>query len=191
MKIGHTPLPGVMLVEPKVFGDDRGFFFESFNQRVFMENTGLALNFVQDNHSRSARNVLRGLHYQIKQPQGKLVRVTTGEVFDVAVDIRRGSPTFGRWFGHILSAENKKQLWIPPDFAHGFLVLSDFAEFLYKTTDYWAPEHERCIRWDDPTLAIDWPLEHGHPALSAKDATGLSLVEAIVPEFSGNQAAAT
>jgi dTDP-4-dehydrorhamnose 3,5-epimerase len=191
MKIGHTPLPGVMLVEPKVFGDDRGFFFESFNQRVFMENTGLALNFVQDNHSRSARNVLRGLHYQIKQPQGKLVRVTTGEVFDVAVDIRRGSPTFGRWFGHILSAENKKQLWIPPDFAHGFLVLSDFAEFLYKTTDYWAPEHERCIRWDDPTLAIDWPLEHGHPALSAKDATGLSLAEAIVPEFSGNQAAAT
>jgi dTDP-4-dehydrorhamnose 3,5-epimerase len=180
-----------MLIEPKVFGDDRGFFFESFNQRVFMENTGLALNFVQDNHSRSARNVLRGLHYQIKQPQGKLVRVTTGEVFDVAVDIRRGSPTFGRWFGHILSAENKKQLWIPPDFAHGFLVLSDFAEFLYKTTDYWAPEHERCIRWDDPTLAIDWPLEHGHPALSAKDATGLSLAEAIVPEFSGNQAAAT
>jgi dTDP-4-dehydrorhamnose 3,5-epimerase len=191
MKIGPTTLPSVMLIEPKVFGDDRGFFFESFNQRVFMENTGLALNFVQDNHSRSARNVLRGLHYQIKQPQGKLVRVTTGEVFDVAVDIRRGSPTFGRWFGHILSAENKKQLWIPPDFAHGFLVLSDFAEFLYKTTDYWAPEHERCIRWDDPTLAIDWPLEHGHPALSAKDATGLSLAEAIVPEFSGNQAAAT
>ncbi|MBP6422434.1 MAG: dTDP-4-dehydrorhamnose 3,5-epimerase [Propionivibrio sp.] len=184
MKIGPTTLPGVMLIEPKVFGDDRGFFFESFNQRVFMENTGVAPNFVQDNHSRSARNVLRGLHYQIKQPQGKLVRVTAGEVFDVAVDIRRGSPTFGRWFGHVLSAENKKQLWIPPDFAHGFLVLSDFAEFLYKTTDYWAPEHERCIRWDDPALAIDWPLNHGSPILSAKDASGLSLADATLPTFS-------
>ena len=184
MKIGPTTLPGVMLIEPRVFGDDRGFFFESFNQRVFMENTGVAPSFVQDNHSRSARNVLRGLHYQIKQPQGKLVRVTAGEVFDVAVDIRRGSPTFGRWFGHVLSAENKKQLWIPPDFAHGFLVLSEFAEFLYKTTDYWAPEHERCIRWDDPALAIDWPLNHGSPILSAKDASGLSLADAALPAFS-------
>ena len=191
MKIGPTTLPGVMLIEPKVFGDDRGFFFESFNQRVFMENTGVAPSFVQDNHSRSARNVLRGLHYQIKQPQGKLVRVTAGEVFDVAVDIRRGSPTFGRWFGHVLSAENKKQLWIPPDFAHGFLVLSDFAEFLYKTTDYWAPEHERCIRWDDPALAIDWPLVFGQPTLSAKDAQGQPFAEATLPEFSSNQAAAT
>lgn len=189
MKIGSTTLPGVMLIEPKVFGDDRGFFFESFNQRVFMENTGLAPTFVQDNHSRSARNVLRGLHYQIKQPQGKLVRVTSGEVFDVAVDIRRGSPTFGRWFGHVLSAENKKQLWIPPDFAHGFLVLSDFAEFLYKTTDYWAPEHERCIRWDDPTLAIDWPLEFGQPILSAKDASGMPLSDAPLPEFTSNRTA--
>jgi dTDP-4-dehydrorhamnose 3,5-epimerase len=188
MKVGPTILPGVMLIEPKVFGDDRGFFFESFNQRVFMESTGLAPNFVQDNHSRSARNVLRGLHYQIKQPQGKLVRVTAGEVFDVAVDIRRGSPTFGRWFGDILSAENKKQLWIPPDFAHGFLVLSDFAEFLYKTTDYWAPEHERCIRWDDPTLAIEWPLLHGHPTLSAKDSSGMPLADAPLPEFSFNPA---
>lgn len=190
MKISSTTLPGVMLIEPKVFGDDRGFFFESFNQRVFTENTGLAPTFVQDNHSRSARNVLRGLHYQIKQPQGKLVRVTTGEVFDVAVDIRRGSPTFGRWFGHVLSAENKKQLWIPPDFAHGFLVLSDSAEFLYKTTDYWAPEHERCIRWNDPALAIDWPLAFGQPTLSAKDALGLSLSEANVPEFGSNRVAA-
>lgn len=191
MKIGPTTLPGVMLIEPKVFGDDRGFFFESFNQRVFMESTGLAPTFVQDNHSRSARNVLRGLHYQIKQPQGKLVRVTTGEVFDVAVDIRRGSPTFGHWFGHVLSAENKKQLWIPPDFAHGFLVLSDFAEFLYKTTDYWAPEHERCIRWNDPTLAIDWPLAFEQPTLSAKDALGQSVTEATLPEFGSNHATAT
>ena len=189
MKIDPTTLPGVMLIEPKVLGDDRGFFFESFNQRVFLENTGLAPSFLQDNHSRSARNVLRGLHYQIKQPQGKLVRVTTGEVFDVAVDIRRGSPTFGRWFGDVLSAENKKQLWIPPDFAHGFLVLSDFAEFLYKTTDYWAPEHERCIRWDDPTLAIDWPLRHGLPTLSAKDASGMPLSDAPLPEFKSNRAA--
>ncbi len=191
MKIGPTTLPGVMLIEPKVFGDDRGFFFESFNQRVFLESTGLAPTFVQDNHSRSARNVLRGLHYQIKQPQGKLVRVTTGEVFDVAVDIRRGSPTFGHWFGHVLSAENKKQLWIPPDFAHGFLVLSDFAEFLYKTTNYWAPEHERCIRWNDPALAIDWPLAFGQPTLSAKDALGQSVAEATLPEFGSNHAAAT
>jgi dTDP-4-dehydrorhamnose 3,5-epimerase len=189
MKIDPTTLPGVMLIEPKVLGDDRGFFFESFNQRVFMENTGLAPSFVQDNHSRSARNVLRGLHYQIRQPQGKLVRVTAGEVFDVAVDIRRGSPTLGRWFGHLLSADNKAQLWIPPDFAHGFLVLSDFAELLYKTTDYWAPEHERCIRWDDPTLAIDWPLRYGRPTMSTRDECGALLADAPLPEFIPNQTA--
>jgi dTDP-4-dehydrorhamnose 3,5-epimerase len=180
MKITPTAIPDVMVTEPKVFGDERGFFFESFNLRVFKEATGLEPNFVQDNHSKSARNVLRGLHYQIKQPQGKLVRVVSGEVFDVAVDIRRGSPTFGKWVGDILSAENKKQLWIPPGFAHGFLVLSESAEFLYKTTDYWAPEHERCIRWDDPQLAIDWPLK-GLPALSAKDAAGRNLAESELP----------
>jgi len=182
MKITPTAIPDVVLIEPKVFGDDRGFFFESFNLRVFKEATGLEPTFVQDNHSRSARNVLRGLHYQIKQPQGKLVRVVSGEVFDVAVDIRKGSPTFGRWVGDILSADNKKQLWIPPDFAHGFLVLSESAEFLYKTTDYWAPEHERCIRWDDPHLAIAWPLQ-GEPVLSGKDSTGQLLANATLPEF--------
>jgi len=180
MKITSTALPDVLLIEPKVFGDDRGFFFESFNLRVFQEATGLAPTFVQDNHSRSARNVLRGLHYQVKQPQGKLVRVVAGEVFDVAVDIRQGSPTFGLWVGDILSADNKKQLWIPPGFAHGFLVLSESAEFLYKTTDYWAPEHERCIRWDDPQLAIAWPLQ-GRPILAAKDAAGLPLAQADFP----------
>lgn len=182
MKITPTAIPEVLLIEPKVFGDARGFFFESFNLRVFQQATGLAPSFVQDNHSRSAKNVLRGLHYQIKQPQGKLVRVVAGAVFDVAVDIRRGSPTFGQWVGDILSAENRKQLWIPPGFAHGFLVLSDSAECLYKTTDYWAPEHERCIRWDDPQLAIEWPLQ-GQPALSAKDAAGVRLVEAMLPDF--------
>jgi dTDP-4-dehydrorhamnose 3,5-epimerase len=170
-------IPEVMLIEPKVFGDERGFFFESFNLRVFKEATGLEPNFVQDNHSKSARSVLRGLHYQIKQPQGKLVRVAAGEVFDVAVDIRKGSPTFGQCVAAILSAENKKQLWIPPGFAHGFLVLSESAEFLYKTTDYWYPEHERCILWNDPQLAIDWPLIDA-PVLSVKDAAGLSLAEA-------------
>jgi dTDP-4-dehydrorhamnose 3,5-epimerase len=182
MKINPTAIPEVVLIEPKVFGDDRGFFFESFNLRVFKQATGLEPNFVQDNHSRSARNVLRGLHYQIRQPQGKLVRVVAGEVFDVAVDIRRGSPTFGQWVGDILSAANKKQLWIPPDFAHGFLVLSESAEFLYKTTDYWVPEHERCIRWDDPRLAIDWPLK-GSPVLSAKDAKGLGVAESELPLY--------
>ena len=173
-----TPLLGdVLLIEPKVFGDDRGFFFESFNLRRIEEIVGHPLTFVQDNHSRSARNVLRGLHYQIRQPQGKLVRVVAGEVFDVAVDIRRSSPTFGQWVGATLTAENKKQLWVPQGFAHGFLVLSEYAEFLYKTTDYWAPEHERCILWNDSTLAIDWPLQ-GEPKLSAKDLDGLALTAA-------------
>lgn len=171
MQVIETSLPDVVVIEPKVWGDDRGFFFESFNQRNFEALTGCNKQFVQDNHSRSARNVLRGLHYQIKQPQGKLVRVVHGEVYDVAVDIRRSSPTFGQWFGLNLSAENKKMLWIPEGFAHGFVVLSDYAEFLYKTTDYWAPEHERCIRWNDPDLAIDWQLS-GEPVLSAKDAAG-------------------
>ena len=171
MRAVETKLPGVLLIEPKVFGDERGFFFESFNRRDFTTAVGSDSDFVQDNHSRSARHVLRGLHYQIKQPQGKLVRVVAGEVYDVAVDIRRASPTFGRWFGLHLSAENKKMLWIPAGFAHGFVVLSDHAEFLYKTTDYWAPEHERCIVWNDPDLAIAWPLQ-GEPLLSAKDAAG-------------------
>ncbi|MDE2585354.1 MAG: dTDP-4-dehydrorhamnose 3,5-epimerase [Betaproteobacteria bacterium] len=172
-----TAIPDVLVFEPKVFGDDRGFFFESFNRRRFTELTGIDTDFVQDNHSRSARNVLRGLHYQILQPQGKLVRVTMGEVFDVAVDIRRNSPTFGHWVGERLSAENKRQLWIPPGFAHGFVVLSETAEFLYKTTDYWAPEHERCVAWNDPDLAIAWPLA-GPPSLSAKDAQGALLKSA-------------
>ncbi len=171
MQAAETGVRGLLVLEPKVFGDARGFFFESFNQRRFAELTGVNDAFVQDNHSRSARHVLRGLHYQIKQPQGKLVRVVAGEVYDVAVDIRRASPTFGRWFGLHLSAENKKMLWIPAGFAHGFVVLSDHAEFLYKTTDYWAPEHERCIVWNDPDLAIAWPLQ-GEPLLSAKDAAG-------------------
>ncbi|WP_263146097.1 dTDP-4-dehydrorhamnose 3,5-epimerase [Pseudomonas sp. RIT-PI-AD] len=172
-----TALPGVLILEPRVFGDERGFFFESFNARAFAEATGVRREFVQDNHSRSQRGVLRGLHYQIEQAQGKLVRVTQGEVFDVAVDLRRGSANFGRWVGVRLSAENKRQLWVPEGFAHGFLVLSDYAEFLYKTTDYYAPVHERCIRWDDPALAIDWPLE-GTPQLSAKDRAGTSLSQA-------------
>lgn len=166
-----TSIPGLLIIEPKVFGDDRGFFYESFNQRRFTELTGVTDAFVQDNHSRSARNVLRGLHYQIEQTQGKLVRVIAGEVFDVGVDLRRSSPTFGKWFGARLSAENKRMLWIPEGFAHGFLVLSEHAEFLYKTTDYWAAQHERCIAWNDPDLAIDWPLA-GAPLLSAKDAAG-------------------
>lgn len=172
-----TAIPEVLVLEPKVFGDDRGFFFESFNHRAFTELTGVGTDFVQDNHSRSAHHVLRGLHYQIRQAQGKLVRVTAGEVFDVAVDIRRNSPTFGHWVGERLSAENKRQMWIPPGFAHGFLVLSESAEFLYKTTDYWAPEHERCIAWNDPDLAIAWPLA-GPPSLSAKDAQGALLKSA-------------
>lgn len=165
-----TPLaiPDVIVFEPRVFGDDRGFFFESFNHKVFEEVVGRPVRFLQDNHSRSAKGVLRGLHYQIRQPQGKLVRVTHGEVFDVAVDLRKSSATFGQWVGLLLSAENKKQLWIPEGFAHGFVVLSEHAEFLYKTTDYWAPEHERSLAWDDATVGIDWPMEQ-QPVLSAKD----------------------
>ncbi|MDX1722565.1 MAG: dTDP-4-dehydrorhamnose 3,5-epimerase [Pseudomonas sp.] len=179
MKVIETALPGVLILEPKVFGDERGFFYESFNARAFAEATGLTREFVQDNHSRSQRGVLRGLHYQLQQAQGKLVRVSSGEVYDVAVDIRRGSPNFGRWVGVHLSAENKRQLWVPEGFAHGFLVLSEFAEFLYKTTDYYAPAHERCIRWDDPSLAIDWPFAEA-PQLSGKDQAGLSLADAEV-----------
>ncbi len=179
MQAIQTGIPGLLVLEPKVFGDARGFFFESFNQKKFAELTGANETFVQDNHSRSARNVLRGLHYQIKQPQGQLVRVVAGEVFDVAVDIRRSSPTFGKWFGIHLSAGNKKMLWIPAGFAHGFVVLSESAEFLYKTTDYWAPEHERCIIWNDAELGIDWPRQ-GEPLLSAKDAAGKALRDAEV-----------
>lgn len=172
MKVTPLAIPDVLLLEPRVFGDERGFFFESFNQRTFNEVTGLDVEFVQDNHSRSGKNVLRGLHFQeAPKAQGKLVRVVMGEVFDVAVDIRQGSPTFGSWVGQVLSAENKCQLWVPPGLAHGFLVLSDVAEFLYKTTDYWDAGLERCIRWNDPTLAIDWPLD-GEPLVSAKDAVG-------------------
>ncbi len=176
MQSQQTSLPGVLLIEPKIFGDERGFFFESFNQRIWQQLTGLERQFVQHNHSRSAKNVLRGLHYQIKQPQGKLVRVVSGEVFDVAVDIRRSSPTFGKWFGTTLSAENKRQLWVPEGFAHGFCVISEYAEFLYLTTDYWAPEHERCIAWNDPTLAINWPTDS--PILSDKDKEGKLMTEA-------------
>ncbi|MNN10308.1 dTDP-4-dehydrorhamnose 3,5-epimerase [compost metagenome] len=171
MKATRLAIPEVVLIEPKVFGDDRGFFFESFNHQQFEEAIGRPVKFVQDNHSRSAKGVLRGLHYQIVQPQGKLVRVVSGEVFDVAVDIRRSSPTFGQWVGEYLSGENKRQLWVPEGFAHGFVVLSDHAEFLYKTTDYYAPSHERCILWNDPDLAIAWPGS-GEPTLSAKDANG-------------------
>jgi dTDP-4-dehydrorhamnose 3,5-epimerase len=168
MQLQKTSIPDVLIFEPKVFGDERGFFYESFNQKKFSELTGVDTSFVQDNHSRSAKNVLRGLHYQIRQPQGKLVRVVQGEVFDVAVDIRKSSPTFGKAIGVHLSAENHRQLWIPVGFAHGFVVLSDYAEFLYKTTDYWAPEHERSIAWDDPQIAIEWPLTVT-PTLSEKD----------------------
>jgi len=177
MKTTPTALSDVLIIEPKVFGDERGFFFESFNSRVFEELTGLTRNFVQDNHSRSAKNVLRGLHYQIRHPQGKLVRVCVGEVFDVAVDIRKSSPTFGQWAGVILSAENKRQLWVPEGFAHGFLVLSDVAEFLYKTTDYWYPEHERSIIWNDPEIGIQWPVLDA-PVLAGKDASGILLYNA-------------
>lgn len=177
MQAIRTVIPDVLIFEPKVFGDSRGFFLESYNQRAFQEATGWTPAFVQDNHSGSARNVLRGLHYQIQQPQGKLVRVVAGEVFDVAVDIRQSSPTFGQWVGAHLSADNKRQMWVPPGFAHGFLVLSEFAEFLYKTTDFYAPEHECCIRWDDPAIGIQWPLQ-GEPLLSGKDAQGVSLQQA-------------
>jgi dTDP-4-dehydrorhamnose 3,5-epimerase len=177
MKIVKTDIPDVLIIEPKVFGDDRGFFYESYNEKIWQEATGLTTRFVQDNHSRSAKGVLRGLHYQVSQPQGKLVRCVVGEVFDAAVDIRRSSPTFGRWTGTHLSASNKRQLWVPEGFAHGFLVLSEVAEFLYKTTDYYAPEHERCILWCDPDLGIEWPWQ-GAPILSAKDAAGAVFWEA-------------
>ena len=174
MKVTRLAIPDVVLLEPRVFGDERGVFFESFNQAQFEAALGQKVSFVQDNHSRSARNVLRGLHYQIRQAQGKLVRVVFGEVFDVAVDIRQNSPTFGQWVGEVLSAENKRQMWIPEGFAHGFLVLTETAEFLYKTTDYWAPAHERCIAWNDPSIAIDWPIK-GEPILSKKDALAATL----------------
>lgn len=183
MNVILTPIEGLLILEPKVFGDDRGFFFESFNARKFAELTEVHKEFVQDNHSKSVRGVLRGLHYQIQQPQGKLVRAVQGEVWDVAVDIRRSSPTFGQSYGLHLSADNKRMLWIPEGFAHGFVVLSDTAEFLYKTTDYWVPEHERCIRWDDPDLAIAWPLDTSQgdlPLLSAKDRDGKRLKDAEV-----------
>ena len=177
MKVVPTAIPDVLVLEPRVFGDARGFFMESYNRRAFREATGVDVEFVQDNHSKSARNVLRGLHYQVRQPQGKLVRVVAGEVYDVAVDIRRGSPTFGKWAGFTLSAESKRMAWIPPGFAHGFLVISESAEFLYKTTEYYAPEHERTLLWNDPALGIDWPLE-GEPLLAAKDRSGKRLLEA-------------
>ncbi|MBV8666480.1 MAG: dTDP-4-dehydrorhamnose 3,5-epimerase [Burkholderiaceae bacterium] len=183
MKAVQTAIDGVVILEPKVFGDDRGFFYESYNERRFVELAGLAAapRFVQDNHSKSAKNVLRGLHYQIRQAQGKLVRVVAGEVFDVVVDIRRSSPTFGRSVGVTLSAANQRQLWVPAGFAHGFVVTSESAEFLYKTTDYWAPEHERCILWNDPALGIEWPVD-GEPVLSDKDRQGKLLSEAEVFE---------
>jgi dTDP-4-dehydrorhamnose 3,5-epimerase len=172
-----TNIPDVLLLEPKVFGDSRGFFFESFNARDFAEATGLAVDFVQDNHSKSARGVLRGLHYQIEHAQGKLVRVVQGKVFDVAVDLRKSSPTFGRWVGEILSVDNHRQLWVPPGFAHGFVVLSESAEFLYKTTDYWYPEHERSLLWNDSTIDIDWPIDFV-PQLATKDAAGCPFSQA-------------
>ena len=177
MQATPTQVPEVVILEPKVFGDERGFFFESYNENAFYAATGLRPRFVQDNHSRSAKGVLRGLHYQVQQPQGKLVRVTVGEVFDVVVDIRRSSPTFGQWVGQILSAENRRMLWVPAGFAHGFVVLSEFAEFLYKTTDFYAPAHERAIAWNDPDIGIDWPL-HSPPTLSAKDQQAMCLKEA-------------
>lgn len=177
MQIIPTTIPDILILEPKVFGDERGFFYESFSERQWRHSTGIDAHFVQHNHSRSAGGVLRGLHYQIQQPQGKLVRVVLGEVFDVAVDIRRSSPTFGKWFGTLLSAENKLQMWVPPGFAHGFYVTSDVAEFLYLTTDYYAPEHERCIAWNDPDLEIQWPLK-SEPNVSAKDRIGMAFKDA-------------
>jgi len=179
MRVIPTAIAGVLVIEPRVFADARGFFFESYNERAFAEATGVSAKFVQDNHSRSVKNTLRGLHYQIQQAQGKLVRAVAGEVFDVVVDIRRSSPTFGKWVGETLSAENKKMMWIPAGMAHGFAVLSDYAEFLYKTTDYWAPQHERTLLWNDPELAIAWPLA-GAPILAAKDSAGTPLSEAEV-----------
>ena len=178
MLVTPTVIPDVLILEPQVFGDDRGFFFESYNRRAFREATGRNVDFVQDNHSRSARHVLRGMHYQIRQPQGKLVRVTAGEVFDAVVDLRKSSPTFGRWAGVTLSAANRRMLWVPEGFAHGFLVTSETAEFLYKTTDYYAPEHERSLLWNDPTVGIDWPLAGAQPLLKPKDAAGSPLAEA-------------
>ena len=177
MKVTPTTIADVLIIEPKVFGDSRGFFYESFNQKAFNDATGLDVNFVQDNHSRSTKGVLRGLHYQVQQPQGKLVRVVRGAVFDVAVDIRKGSATFGKWVGVELSEENHKQLWVPPGFAHGFLVTSESAEFLYKTTDYYAPEHERSIAWNDPAIGINWSLK-SEPSLSDKDQLARTLHEA-------------
>ncbi len=177
MKVTPTAIPEVLVVEPRVFADDRGFFYESYNQRAWEEQTGLKTQFVQDNHSRSTKGVLRGIHYQIKQAQGKLVRVVVGEVFDVAVDLRKGSPTFGKWVGERLSAENKKCLWVPEGFGHGFVVLSDVAEFLYRTTNFYAPEHERCIIWNDPDIGINWQIDEA-PVLSPKDAKGLFLRDA-------------
>ncbi|MDR1423742.1 MAG: dTDP-4-dehydrorhamnose 3,5-epimerase [Azoarcus sp.] len=181
MKVIPTELPEVLIFEPKVFGDDRGFFLECYNERIFRAATGLAVQFVQDNHSRSKRGVLRGLHYQIQQAQGKLVRAVCGRVFDVAVDLRRASPNFGRWVGVELSGENFRMLWIPPGFGHAFVVLSEWADFFYKATDFYAPEHERCVLWNDPSVGIDWPLQAlGEPTLSAKDREGRLLKEAEV-----------
>lgn len=179
MKVIATAISEVLIIEPKVFGDARGFFYESFNQQAFNEATGTDHRFVQDNHSRSSKGVLRGLHYQVQQPQGKLVRVARGSVFDVAVDIRKSSPTFGQWVGVELSEDNHRQLWVPPGFAHGFVVLSESADFLYKTTDYYAPAHERCIVWNDPAIGIEWPMST-EPSLSAKDQQGLALAQAEV-----------
>lgn len=179
MKVTPTSIPSVLIIEPRVFGDTRGFFFESFNQRAFNQTTGLDVNFVQDNHSRSSKGVLRGLHYQIQQPQGKLIRVVRGSVFDVTVDLRKSSPTFGQWVGVELAEDNHRQLWIPPGFAHGFYVLSDSADFLYKTTDYYAPEFECGLIWNDPTIGIEWPL-NTQPIISTKDAQGKKLADAEV-----------
>ncbi len=177
MNVIKGDIEGLLILEPKVFGDARGFFMESYNAKTFAELTGLQLDFVQDNHSRSARGVLRGLHYQLQQPQGKLVRVVSGRVWDVAVDMRRSSPTFGKWQGLELSAENNRQFWVPAGFAHGFVVLSEFADFLYKTTDYYAPAHERCLMWNDPTVGVQWPLEGIAPQLSGKDQQGLAFAD--------------
>jgi dTDP-4-dehydrorhamnose 3,5-epimerase len=180
LQVTPTALPGVLVLEPRVAGDARGFFLESWNAAAFREATGTETAFVQDNHSRSVRHVLRGIHYQVVRPQGKLVRVVNGSVFDVAVDLRRASPAFGRWVGVELSADNRKQLWVPPGFGHAFLVLSEFADFLYKTTDYWSPGHDRALRWDDPTVAVDWPLAGAAPVLSEKDARAPLLPDAEV-----------
>lgn len=177
MQVFETSLPGLLVLEPRVHGDARGFFLESWNRRAFAQATGVELEFVQDNHSRSRGGVLRGLHYQVRQPQGKLVRAARGAIFDVAVDLRRSSPAFGRWFGVELTEDNHRELWVPPGFGHGFLVLSDYADVLYKATDYYAPEHERSLLWNDPAVGIDWPLHGAEPLLSAKDAAGLRLAD--------------